>query len=342
VNAAVHVIDPLVDRRWDDLVAQHPHASVFHSRGWLQALHRTYGYDPFVLTTTRSGPLSNGMVACRIRSWVTRRFVSLPFSDHCEPLVDQPESLDALVDHVRDGVRRGLWGSVEVRPRTTTHAGLAAGGRYWLHTLDLTRPEAQLFDAFHPSHTRRAIRRAEREGLQHECGNSDRLLSMFYAVLRLSRRRHGLPPQPLAWFRHLVESFGDRLAIHVATREHQPVAGLLTLTFRDTVTYKYGGSDARWHALGGMPFLFWQVVLDAQRRGLHVLDLGRSDLDQPGLIAFKDHLGAVREPLTYACDQPHRGRRGSGPLARVARRLLRHLPDRALDAAGRLIYGRLG
>ena len=51
--------------------------------------------------------------------------------------------------------------------------------------------------------------------------------------------------------------------------------------------------------LGGMPFLFWRLIQDARARGFAELDLGRSDVDQPGLIAFKDHLGATRSTLTY-------------------------------------------
>ena len=125
------------------------------------------------------------------------------------------------------------------------------------------------------------------------------MLSSFYGLLRLTRRRHGLPPQPLAWFRNLVACLGDGLTIHVASKDGVPIAGILTLSFKKTMVYKYGGSDARHHSLGGMPFLFWRAIQEAKARGIEELDLGRSDLDQPGLIAFKDHLGATRTTLTY-------------------------------------------
>ena len=164
-----------------------------------------------------------------------------------------------------------------------------AGAEYCLHRLDL-RPEiTEIFRRFHHSSTQRAIRRAEREGLTYEAGTSDRLLASFYRLLRMTRRRHGLPPQPLAWFRNLVACLGDQVAIHVASKDGRPIASILTLSFKKTMFYKYGGSDAAHHRLGGMPFLFWRVIQDARARGFEELDLGRSDLDQPGLIAFKDH-----------------------------------------------------
>ena len=91
----VYEIDPLCDPRWPEFLQNNPRASVFHTPGWLRALKRTYGYEPVVYTTTPATvELTNGWVFCRVFSWLTgRRLVSLPFSDHCEPLVDKPEHL---------------------------------------------------------------------------------------------------------------------------------------------------------------------------------------------------------------------------------------------------------
>jgi hypothetical protein len=339
----IHVLDPLADTRWDDLLARHPHASVFHSRGWLEALKRTFGYEPIVLTTTAQGPLENGLALCRVRAWTTRRLVSLPFSDHCDPLVDRAEDLSDMLEFLKGEMGRGRWRSLELRPRHVVPTGLATGADYYLHTLDLARPADEIFNGSHPSCTRRAIRRAEREGLCYEAGTSERLLVSFYGLFRLTRRRHGLPPQPLAWFRNLAVGLGSSLAIHVASKEGLPIAGILTLSFKKTMVYKYGGSDASHHRLGGMPFLFWRVIQGAQAQGIEELDLGRSDLDQAGLAAFKDHLGAARSALTYySWPQKRRGTASDGPLARAAREIIRHLPDAALDLTGRVLYRHLG
>src|SRR5208283_3509993 len=95
----VYELNPLRDPRWNELVKRHPYGTVFHSLSWLEALSSTYGYDPVVITSSApSEPLTNGLVFCRIDSWLTgRRFVSLPFSDHCEPLVDSAAELDYLL-----------------------------------------------------------------------------------------------------------------------------------------------------------------------------------------------------------------------------------------------------
>ena len=350
----VSVIDPLTDTRWDELLERHPRSSVFHSRGWLEALRRTYGYEPMVLTTTDRGPLEDGVAVCGIRTWFSRRLVSVPFSDHCEPLVDAPDKMRAILEYLAGEMRKGRWRSIELRPRCRTQAGGDAQsvwdeapalprGRYCLHTLDLSPPPERIFDRFHHSSTQRAIRRAEREGLSYEVGASERLLSDFYPLLRQTRRRHGLPPQPMAWFRSLIACLHDNLAVHLASKDGRPVAGILTLSFKKTMVYKYGGSDATEHRLGGMPFLFWRAIQQAKAQGREELDLGRSDLDQPGLVAFKDHLGAACSTLTYyRWPEKRSAIAHDGVILRAARRVIAHLPDAALDLTGRLLYKHLG
>jgi CelD/BcsL family acetyltransferase involved in cellulose biosynthesis len=354
LSTPIHVIDdPIRDPRWADLLERHPSASIFHTPEWLDALRRTYGYEPFVVTSSSSGgPLDDGMVVCRVKGLAGRRLVSLPFSDHCEPLVAGADDGGALVAFLVSELQATGASSLEVRPRspggqpfqTAARAcGMKPGGTYCLHSLDLEMGASEIFRRFHASSTQRAIHRAERENLTWESGRSDRLLAGFYRLLRMTRRRHGLPPQPIAWFRNLIACLGDAVTIHVAGKDGRPVASVFTLSFRQTMVYKYGGSDASRHALGGMPFLFWRLIQDACKRGFVELDLGRSDLDQSGLIAFKDHLGAARSTLSY-CRYPEASRdvRVSDLVSRVARGIVPHLPNVALDLAGRLLYRHMG
>ena len=345
------VHDPIENPRWAELLDRHPAASIFHTPGWLNTLRQTYGYEPFVMTTSPGPSIESGLVACEVKGWTSRRLVSLPFSDHCDPLVANAAELSETVAFAVEHVRRHGMATVEVRPTPAVSNLLASSGRaelmpgteYCFHQLDLRDSETEIFKRFHPSSTQRAIRRAEREGLTYECGTSERLLENFYRLLRMTRRRHRLPPQPVAWFRNLVTNLGDRVSIHVASKNAQAVASMLTLSFKTTTYYKYGASDAAQHRLGGMPFLFWRVIQDARQRGATTLDLGRSDVDQPGLIAFKNHLGATPSTLNYYCHpKPAATAPSSDWMTRAARTAFAYLPDTALDLAGNLIYKRLG
>ena len=68
----VYEIDPLRDERWIAFLEKHRLAVLFHSQEWLRALQRTYGYEVGALTTIGPGEsLTNALVFCRVRSWLT-------------------------------------------------------------------------------------------------------------------------------------------------------------------------------------------------------------------------------------------------------------------------------
>src|SRR5204862_2943603 len=58
-------------------------------------------------------------------------------------------------------------------------------------------------------------------------------------------------------------------------------------------------SDQRFHNLGGMHLLLWRTIQEGKQIHARELDLGRTDADNHGLIAFKDRWGAAKCHLTY-------------------------------------------
>jgi len=344
---AVYELNPLQDSRWARFVQQHPRASVFHSPPWLDALQRTYGYAPVVVSTCPvNEPLSNGLVFCQVKSWLTgRRLVSLPFSDHCAALVESNEQLDTLLMHVKRSVDDKQWRYVEIRPALCQPGHgtqLGQSNTYFLHRLDLTRGREQLFQGFHKDCVQRKIRRAEREQLHYEEGRSEAQLNKFYRLLVMTRKRQHLPPQPLAWFRGLIAAFGDQLKIRIASKDGMAVASILTLACKQVMTYKYGCSDARYNKFGGTALLFWRTIQEAQELGFEELDMGRSDLDNTGLVVFKEHWGATRSMLSY-WRYPNRHQLSPNAWGvRLAKQLVSAAPDLSLEAAGSLLYRHIG
>jgi CelD/BcsL family acetyltransferase involved in cellulose biosynthesis len=344
----VFTFSPLRERRWSELVARHPRASVFHTTGWLEALQRTYGYEPRALTTSPPGAdLQNAIPFCEVRSWATgRRLVSLPFSDHCDPLVDDAEDLTELCTRFRAEQRDSGWRYIELRPRQLPQSqpGFNESERFVSHALDLRPGPEALFAAFHKDSVQRKIKRAEREGLTCEQGRTEDLLRKFYKLLVFTRRRHRLPPQPLDWFRNLIACCKESLKVRIASRGDRPVAGVITLRHGDTLVYKYGASDAACHPSGGMQLLFWRTIADACADGCVSFDLGRSDPEQSGLLRFKEGWGAARLPLTYwRCPE---SRATASPLRKWlthwASQAFVYAPDGIRVAAGTILYKHIG
>jgi hypothetical protein len=344
----IHVIKPLEDPRWPDLVARHAKASVFQTREWLRALSVTYGYDPVAFTTSPpGGRLENALVSCDVRSWLTgHRLVSLPFSDYCEPLFNSPEELEFLIRYFQDAIHHKKWSYIEFRPMNGSFGEAARSdcfqfnGQYLLHRLDLQPDSHELFQGLDKNSVQRRIRRAERAGLTEECGRSEELLRRFYDLLIITRRRHHLPPQPYAWFRNLVDSFGTDLDIRTAVKDNIPIASILTLRFKDTVYYKYGCSDARYNNLGATPLLLWRAIDAAKSSGAKTFDFGRTEADNAGLISFKDKWAPRSSTLVYL-RFPHRVSTGDRKL-RVLKRIFARMPEKLLAITGSLIYRHIG
>jgi Acetyltransferase (GNAT) domain len=345
----VYTLDPLRDPRWADFVSHHESASVFHTVPWLQAIRRTYGYTPVVYTTSAPGTaLTNGIVLCQIKSWLTgRRMVSLPFSDHCEPLLDTEESAVAIFDVLRNLVDAGKWQYVELRPLKKQEAAAVDGAAdcppFYMHMLDLTPSAESLFKGLHKDCVQRKVRRAEREQLEYQSGNTKPLMEAFYRLMIQTRRKHQLPPQPMEWFSNLAECMGDKLSVRVVFKDGKEVASILILQHGNVMVYKYGASDQASQNMGGTPLLFWKTISEAKEAGLSCLDLGRSDEDNQGLIEFKDRLGAKSFMLSYQrWSQKELRAPSKGRGRELVKQLFSVMPDSLLQMTGRILYRHVG
>jgi hypothetical protein len=344
----VYAIDPLHDARWPEFVCRHPNASVFHTRGWLRALQTTYGYEPVAFTTSPpSQELKNALLCCVVHSWLTgSRLVSLPFSDHCEPLVENAEQFRRLSSFAESLRSEERWKYVEIRSANSLldfDGSFGKATTYYLHRLDLRPSLDALYKGFHKDCIQRKISRAERESLTYEAGRSPSLLQQLYGLLQLTRSRHLLPPQPFEWFQNLVTCMGKDVCIRIASKGGQPVAGILTISHGKKMVYKYGGSDTHFNSLGGTPMLFWQAIKEAKEAGAEELDLGRSDIDNPGLIAFKGRWSAECSTLTtWRAPMVASSPRLESLKVRCAKEVFARLPDSLLTMAGRIFYRHVG
>ena len=89
--------------------------------------------------------------------------------------------------------------------------------------------------------------------------------------------------------------------------------------------------------------LFWRAIKEAKEAGAEELDLRRSDLDNQGLITFKECWSATSSTLTtwrapavtvYSSFEDIK--------IRLAKKVCARLPDRVLTLAGRFLYRHIG
>jgi len=333
----------LADPRWRAFVAGHPRATPFHHPDWTRLVAGCYGFRAFALAIGDvTGAIRAGLPVVEVRHLGSGpKWVSLPYTDYCPPLVSGRQEEEQLASALQRascaaGVRR-----VEVRAPLA--GGSATGPAALRHVLPLSRSSAEVYAGFHRSQVQRNIRRAEREGLTVRQGPRPQDLSgTFYGLHLRTRRRQGVPVQPRRFFRLLWENtistgLGSVLIVEASAR---PVAAAVFLYWNGTVIYKFGASDASTWSLRPNHLLFWHAIRTACEQGYRCFDFGRTDVGQEGLRNFKLSWGAVEEPLVYGTlgGKPESASAAEGMAARMLGPVIRHGPLLLCRAVGETLY----
>lgn len=342
-------IDPRVDRRWTEFLRTAKGATVFHSAPWLEVIQRTYGWCCRVLASLdEHGVVKGGIPYFTTNSVITgRRIVSVPFSDYCHPVCETNSELTFLLRGLVEAAAVHGAGSVEVRGLGNDEVAKCEGweprGRFLSHKLSLIAGIEEVERHYHKDCVHRKVRKAVQQGLAIESGTRSKIIDEFYALLVRTRRRHGYPPPPRRWLANLVECVpgGDCM---ICSYRGTPVAGIFILRWNDTVYYKYGASDERFHRLGPMPFLYREMIRRAAEEGSRAVDLGRTELSNRGLAEFKQRFGGVPTMLQY-WEYGKRSRREgrlSGVVGTLGRIVMTRMPLSLLPSIGNALYPHIG
>lgn len=343
-------IDPLEDPRWDEFVLAHPASQVFHRSAWARVLVETYGYQPrYQVLEDGAGNILAGWPAMLVASPITgRRLVTLPFTDHCQPLIRTDEEGEALLTAVLTDAETCRAGRIEVRGWPSglkPPDSLVAVQGYVRHVIDLSVGPERIFKNAH-TNARRGVRRAEREGVTVRLSEDRADLDAFRSLNLNLRRRHGMLPQPSRFFdaiyRHLIRDCGYLL---IAEREGKPLAALLCLRHNDVTLDKYAVSDGAEWKYRAPHFAMWKSIEMEAERGSRWYDMGRSDASADGLHWFKEQWGAVSIASPYFY-YPEPGGQNMGDPRGLKKRGLdlfsRVAPRGLFELAGRVAYRHLG
>ena len=297
----MRILDPLHEPGWDHVIALHRDASCFHTSAWAKVLKYTYNHRPFYLQFSSGRRLAALIPLMEVCSPFTgRRGVCLPFSDACEPLVFDPEVMGSVEDLLIRFSQERRWRYLEVRGGKSFPLARTSAAKFYGHTFDLHTGGAELFSRF-ASPVRRAIRKAERSGLRAVIVRNRQAIADFYRLHVQTRRRHGLPPQPVSFFLNIYEHIikpGLGFII-LAERESRPIAAAIFFRLGKNALYKYGASDKKFQALRANNLVIWQGIQFLARNGAEKLHFGRTACENDGLRRFKLSWGTEEETIDY-------------------------------------------
>lgn len=346
----LQIVNPLEIQDWDEKALKSPECTFFHSQCWARALSDAYGYKPvYFVTPASDAGYARLFAVMDISSFLTgRRGVSLPFSDYCPPIVPQEDREGEFRDILEVAAGHGRnagWKYLQIRDGRHFPEHAASYSTYYRHTLELLENEDLIFKQFQGS-TKRNIRKALRAGLTVSISNSlDSVLS-YFRLHGLLRKRHGLPSQPLYFFKSIHKNVigpGKGFVV-LAFHNGKPVSGAVFFHFGKKAVYKYGASDLAYQHLRVNDLVMWEAIRLLARNGFHSLCFGRTDMDNEGLRRFKSGWGTQESIIRYHEIDLKKDKllTAGGDGARLARAVMGRMPVPVLNIIGHLLYRHMG
>jgi Acetyltransferase (GNAT) domain len=341
-------VNPLLEPQWNSWILEQGGATFFHTAEWAQVLIEAYNYRPQYAVFKEAGRILGILPIMEVRSpWTGRRGVCLPFSDECGPLLSGGLALSEVMGCVKEQGLRSEWSYLELRGGANTLPAAIQSDAYLGHRLPLEASEELQFARLRGSH-RRSIQKSLREGVEVEHLQSREAMDVFYALHCRTRRHHGVPPQPIRFF-HLIHKIVIEPGhgfVSLARFQGRSIAGAVYFHFGSHAIYKFGASDRRFQHLRPNNLVMWKAVCQFQREHCAELSLGRTDLQDDGLLQFKRGWGGTESRLEYhrigLKREVRRIEPTAGSGAGLARRVARLMPLAVLRLVGSLAYRHIG
>jgi hypothetical protein len=355
------------DPRWQSFVANHPEGLIYHHPAWLDVLVREYDRPAVCLACEDNGGRLRGILPLvRTRGLpfagspaTARRISSLPRTPVAGLLCSDDQSTAALLGAAVDSVRGESGTRLELKLAAPLPDGLGDGlaCEPWRlsYTLDLPpQPDQIRFgDSRNHATIMRALRKAQRHGVQVRQAESALDLRTWYPLYVRTMQAHGVPQRPY----RLFEAAWDLLRPHGMLQlllaelysggRRQLLAGSLFLMFGQTVFYAFNGCESDGRPLRANDLIHWQAISDACDTGYRHYDLGEVVETQAGLHRFKSKWGAEPRRL-YRYYYPSAGsvqatalESGGGAAGQLAKAAWTRLPWRATAVLGDWVYSYL-
>ena len=295
------------DPVWMAFIKNKPQASIFHHPAWSQLLVETYGYQPFISAIFNpDGTLAAGVPMMEVNSPVTgKRWVSLPFSDYCDPLSDDDQALRNLTLQILELASNKHVLKTELRSAYPKQTGLYPFSEHVLHLAELEDDCDKVLSRVHGMH-RRNLKQAITSQVEIVRAETLTQLHEFYDLHLRTRRSQGVPVQPLRFFENLKQILLDQELgfLLLAYKDQRCIAGAVFLHWQKRLTYKYGASSDDGLQYRPNNLLMWTAMQWGCEHGYTCFDMGRSDPGNAGLRTFKSRWGAQESTLEYTSLTP--------------------------------------
>ena len=284
---------PEPPRGWDEFIACHHRANLYHDPRWAELIRRCFSHQTFFLACAReSGETLEGILPLvYLKSRIFgKALVSMPYFNYGGLLADTDAAAEQLVSAALRLQKELGADYIELRQAAPTPGGWPAKSHKVIMLLPLPGDPDSLWGSF-KTKLRTRVRRAEKEGFSLHWGKQE-FLDDYYSVFAENMRDLGTPVYSKDFFRAILQTFPENS--HVAALrqgDHCLAAGFL-LCYRGNMEVPWSSSLRRFNHLSPNMLLYWHMLRQATLLGCRTFDFGRSTRGS-GTYDFKEQWGAA-------------------------------------------------
>jgi len=287
------LFNPLKDKNWEELFPKNNYKYFFYNTNWANTLINCYNYKPYYIIIKSNGDIKAITPFLEINSFITgKRAVSLPFTDFCEPLLINKEFSSDYWDILIKLGKERKWKYIELRGGENNF-GLDNSYLYYLeHYLDLTKTIDDIYSGI-KDNCKRNIKKAKQSGVLIKTSLKLDDLKMFYKLNLITRKKHGVPPQPFSFLKSIYENIfkNNKGKIFFAEYENKCIASYVFFydEILKTAIYKFGASDPKYLHTRANNLVMWEAIQFFKGQDYKHFSFGRTSIDNEGLIQFKNN-----------------------------------------------------
>ena len=290
--------------QYQAFIAQHPSTSAYHDPAWLYAVANSYGFTPLIVSYQHNHETVAVMPAVLMKNLKQQALLcSLPYCDMGGILALTPESKQNMLQSLVSYCNEQSW-QFEYREASSLLPDDSSANTFedgtkvrMLYSL-LDSPEAQLA-SFKPK-LRSQIKKATKNGVSTEVVPTPTQdhIDTFYTVFAKNMHDLGSPVHNKSWFKAILNAYGQSSFMVLAHANNTCVGGAIVLHTNTHAVIPWASTLREYNKLAPNMGMYWEVISEVIRRGIHHFDFGRSGFNE-GTYRFKKQWGAQASELIW-------------------------------------------
>jgi len=285
------------EEKWNFFTSRHPQVSPYHHFAWKKAIENAYGHQCNYLIAENTNKEIVGVLptVSITPPVISGKLCALPFCDLGASLAIDESIEGMLINKARDlAIQQKLpvfeyRASQKYDTSESINEPLSREQKVRM-LLELPESSEALLAGF-KAKLRSQIKKAIKNGLTVELGQSDQLIDQFYDVFSHNMKDLGSPTHSKNWFSEIKNNYDKDMVVSIIKYEGQPVGAGIILLNGPIAAIPWASTKREFNRLSPNMLLYWSLLKYATDHGYKTFDFGRSSYEE-GTYKFKKQWGA--------------------------------------------------